>query len=618
MTGVAAQLCGNKAEVESLGYIVNPDGSIFDGAIRIARLGRRPCILNDLSPAAAFIAYNYNVQADVSLFQAAATELLSQFDSQYGWMYRTQHTDGRPGRINFVVWSDVFACNHCQGEIVFWNEAVEDGDVREDTTCPHCKASVTKRSLDRLTTTEFDKVIGKAVKKAKRIPVVINYSVGGSKYDKEPDEKDLALLRKIDKEPIPGWFPTKRIDEDIDLWYERDYRSLGIYSVDAFFERRALIMVSFFHEEIAKRPGRLRGFLWFWFQSVLMGFSLLNRYLKNAFSQVNRILSGTLYVGAMHSEVSPWYALEGKIKRLHVFDCIKGNEVSISTESTATLNAPHESVDYIFTDPPFGSNIIYSDLSIVWEAWLNLFTNTAQESVVHRRKKQAAFTLVEYTHLMAACFETMRKALKPGRWITVEFHNSKNSVWNSIQEALLQAGLVVADVRTLDKQMGTFKQVTAAGAVKQDLVISAYKPTEQLEKAFMLKAGSEAAVWQFVETHLQQLPTFVSKNGKAEIIAERQNYLLYDRMVAFHVQHGVSRSAFRGRFLCRTSPTLSRTGRDVLLARTSAGIRPQAFGCEGGGTVQLFVSDEKSAIQWVRSQLLQTAKIVYQVCSHST
>ncbi len=239
MTGVAAQLCGDKEAVESLGYTVKPDGSIFDGTQRISRLGRRPCILNDLSPAAAFITYNYNVRADVTAFQTAATELLSQFDVKYGWMYRTHHTDGRLARINYVVWSDVFACNHCQGEIVFWDEAVEDGDVKADATCPHCKASVTKRSLDRMATTEFDKVVGKPVQKAKRIPVVINYSIGGSKYEKEPDDNDLALLRKIEQEPIPGWFPTKRIDGDIDLWYERDYRSLGIYSVDAFFERRA-------------------------------------------------------------------------------------------------------------------------------------------------------------------------------------------------------------------------------------------------------------------------------------------------------------------------------------------------------------------------------------------
>ena len=109
----------------------------------------------------------------------------------------------------------------------------------------------------------------------------------------------------------------------------------------------------------------------------------------------------------------------------------------------------------------------------------------------------------------------MYRALKAGHWITVEFHNSKNSVWNAIQEALLRAGFVVADVRTLDKQVGTFKQVNAAGAVKQDLVISAYKPTEQLEKRFSLIAGTEEGVWDFVADHLKQLPVIVTTRNQS-------------------------------------------------------------------------------------------------------
>ena len=108
----------------------------------------------------------------------------------------------------------------------------------------------------------------------------------------------------------------------------------------------------------------------------------------------------------------------------------------------------------------------------------------------------------------------MYLALKPARWITVEFHNSKNSVWASIQEALTRAGFVIADVRTLDKQMQTFKQVTAAGAVKQDLVISAYKPNGGIEDRFKLTAGTEDGVWDFVRTHLKQLPVFVSRTAK--------------------------------------------------------------------------------------------------------
>lgn len=90
-----------------------------------------------------------------------------------------------------------------------------------------------------------------------------------------------------------------------------------------------------------------------------------------------------------------------------------------------------------------------------------------------------------------------------------------------------EAGFVVADVRTLDKKRGTTKQqVYTSGAVKQDLVISAYKPNGGLEDRFTLSAGTEEGVWDFIRTHLQQLPIFVSKDGRAEVVAERQNFLL--------------------------------------------------------------------------------------------
>ena len=53
---------------------------------------------------------------------------------------------------------------------------------------------------------------------------------------------------------------------------------------------------------------------------------------------------------------------------------------------------------------------------------------------------------------------------------------------NAIQQSLQRAGFIVADVRTLDKKQGTFKQINTTSAVKQDLVISAYKPNAEFDK----------------------------------------------------------------------------------------------------------------------------------------
>ena len=85
---------------------------------------------------------------------------------------------------------------------------------------------------------------------------------------------------------------------------------------------------------------------------------------------------------------------------------------------------------------------------------------------------------------MARCFAEYYRVLKPGRWMTVEFHNSQNRVWSAIQEAIQHAGFVVSDVRTLDKKQGSFNHYTASNAVKQDLVISAYRPSSTFEEQF--------------------------------------------------------------------------------------------------------------------------------------
>ena len=177
-----------------------------------------------------------NLPIDVTSFQKAARSLLDRFGEEWGWMYETTHPNTKTkGRINYTVWSDVFSCSQCQGEIVFWHVAVEQGNVKDSAFCPHCNSEISKSNLDRSTTMVMDTTAGKPVKKARQVPVLINYSIGKKKYEKTPDANDLEVLRRIEKVTIEDWYPTKRIDEDIDLWYERDYRALGIYSIDGFF-----------------------------------------------------------------------------------------------------------------------------------------------------------------------------------------------------------------------------------------------------------------------------------------------------------------------------------------------------------------------------------------------
>ncbi len=607
MTGVAAQMCGSHSAVDSLGYTVLADGVITDSSGQpISKLGARRSVLNDLSPAATFISYNYNAPVDVNVFGKEARRILKELSDECGWMYETTHTDGRSkGRINYTVWSEVFSCPECSSEIVFMREAFDQRaqQVRDSFLCPHCGANVTKARMELLYESHFDAAIGKTIRVPKRVPVLINYNVGQTRYEKEPDESDLDILNRIEQMPSLDELPLTEIPNMQMMRVGRMQPSAITHVHHFFLLRPAQALARLWTKAEAVEDDRIRTMLLFFVEQAIWGMSVLARYVPTHYSQVNQYLSGVFYVASQIVDASPWYILEGKLARLGTAfgqRMVVRGAVVVTTEDTGHIGIPDSSVDYIFTDPPFGENIYYSDLNFLIESWHRVLTNAAQEAIVDRVKRK---DLSDYQSLMQQCFAEYYRVLKPGRWMTVEFHNSKNSVWNSIQEALQRAGFVVADVRTLDKRQGSFQQVTSAAAVKQDLVISAYKPNGGLEDRFRLEAGTEEGVWDFARTHLKQLPVFVSNDGKAETVAERQNYLLFDRMVAFHVQRGVTVSVSSPEFYAGLEQRFPvRDGMYFLPDQVAEYDRKRMTVTEVL-QLDLFVTDESSAIQWLRQQL---------------
>ena len=607
MTGVAAQLCGDRQEVQSLGYRVDAEGIVYDGEEPISRLGARKAALVDLSPAATFIAHNYNAPVDVDVFEREAARILHEVEDECGWMYETTHTDGKTkGKINYTVWSEVFTCPECSREIVFLDEALdaETKRVKNEFPCPHCGVSLSKRSLDKRRVTYFDPVLGCSAGTLERRPVLIEYTVGRTKYSKRVDADDLALLERIEALSIPGGLPTDELPFMHMTHQRMRIANYGVTHLHHFFLPRARhALAALWDKANAVADSRLRAFMLFTVEQTIWGMSLLNRYGPTHYSQVNRYLSGVYYISSLISEVSPWYILYGKVRRLiKAFGSFRQQPggITVSTQSTTATIALPNSVDYVFTDPPFGENIYYADLNYLVESWHGVRTNSQPEAIIDRAKGRK---LVDYQDLMRQAFRTYYHVLKPGRWMTVEFHNSHNSVWNAIQEGILSAGFVVADVRTLDKQQSSYRQVTAASAAKQDLVISAYKPRTGFERRFLEQAGSEEGAWDFVRQHLEQLPVAVEQDGTLEVVAERQAYLLFDRMVAFHIQRGATvplsaaelYAGLRERFV-------ERDGMYFLPDQVPEYDRAR-MEAERVAQLALFVSDEKSTIQWLRQQL---------------
>lgn len=623
MTGVAAQLCGDKQTVENLGYQVRDDGAIIgEQAQLISRLGARRAILCDLSPAATFIAYNCNIPADMITFKQEAKLILDEVEKECAWMYETwhpnySHSQAVKGKVYYVVWSDVSACSECGYEMVYWDVAVnlETSTVLEEIPCPNCGALNQKRTLERVMETVFDRSLNHTVQRRKQVPVMISYSVGKVRHTKRPDTEDLALIAKIEDSAISYWHPSQLLMFKEDQWgdLQRDYHD-GVTHTHHFYTQRNLRTLATFHHHITnKKEDRVNHLLLSWFTSTHTRLHRMNRYMPEHQRHVGP-LSGTLYLSSLPVEISPLYFIPQKLNDYSAITFPNSHGCAIETKSATILNIPDGTIDYVFTDPPFGDNLPYSELNFLWEAWLKVYTHTVKEIIVSKTQYKG---LSEYQTLMEQYFREVYRILKPGRWVTVEFHNSRNAIWNAIQEAILRAGFVIADVRTLDKKKGTTKQLSyIGGAVKQDLIISAYKPNGGLEERFRLEAGTEAGAWDFVRTHLRQLPTFVSKEGRGEVIVERLNFLLFDRMVAFHVQRGVTVPLSAAEFYAGLEQRFPKRDEMYFLPDQVAEYDQKRMQAKGIEQLQLFVTDESSAIQWLRLLLTQKPQTFQEIHPH--
>jgi DNA modification methylase len=591
MTGVAARECGMPtADTKARISADMPDAS----------WGERYSVQTELSPAATFIAQGYNLPYSPECLAAECDDILKTTELSCGWMYKTLHTGSNSyGDINYVIWSDVFVCNACAGELVYWEVAIDHnkGEVLNSFYCPYCSALLSKRELSRAWSSSMDRVSGRIDKLPKKVPVEINYTFGNKTFKKQVNDHDLSILGKIDKCDFEYWFPDNEIPTGVKT---DEPRSLGITHHDLFFTRRNLVCSSALWANCTNNKSK------FVFTSLVTRLTKLsNLHISNYFNGGGGAASGNMK-GMLHP---PTISLEQNplkywaIRSKAIKEILRSNLTTIiGTSSSTCLQLPDDSVDYMFLDPPFGSNLAYSDLNVIWDGWLRVSTNIEEEAIVNKRQNKA---LVEYQVLITKCFREFYRVLKPNRWITVEFSNTKASVWTSFQQSIEQAGFIVANVAILDKKQGGYNANVYAGAVRQDLAISAYKPNVGLEQRFKLEAGTEEGVWDFTRNHLKQLPVFVSKDEKLEIVAERQNYMLYDRMVAFHVQRGVTVPLSASELYQGLGQRFSERDGMYFLPEQVAEYDKKRISVKEVRQLQLFVTDESSSIQWLKQQLLQ-------------
>jgi DNA modification methylase len=530
MTGVAASLCGNpNSEFKHL----------IEKQNKTINWGQRKAICSDLSPIASLINAIYNVSSEHRVnFLEDSTEVIKRIKNKFDWMYKTMHQGKEIGIINYVVWSEVFLCPECNSDVNFWDSAVNGLEVNSEFNCLSCGTLLDKRKLEKKWETVIDTDSNELTKKIVYKPVFVNYKVDKKSFEKPCDEYDLKLIEKTANYDLQGIKQLNNLFQKGDK--TREFSNKGISKLKDLYTKRTLIILSELYVELRTKEQKAL------FTASIVNLSKTARYKFKRSGNVP--MSGTIYVSSLIAESNVFNAFNSKIKAMKkAYNLLSDNQKNLNGINSATCleNINSNSLDYLFVDPPFGANLMYSELSSHWENWLNIKTNIVKEAIENRTQRKTTF---DYQILIQQSFLEFYRILKPGKWMTVEFSNTSAAVWNSIQISIQNTGFIVANISALDKKQGSYNAVMNPTSVKQDLIISCYKPSSEFDEKFKQHQSSDIAVWDFVEEHLHHLPIHLTSGNSTTAIIERSPKILFDRLIAFYIQKGLPVPIDAGKF----------------------------------------------------------------------
>lgn len=465
------------------------------GTALAALMEGRKAIAIDLSPAATFITKNYCTPVDVDELQQAFEALKAKVKPEMDWLYETRcDRCGGKATTAYTVYSQVFQCPRCLEKVALFDcpevkAFAKNGKEKKIRVCPHCHEQ------------GIEEEISTRGKKYGAIPVLVSYICENGCKPKQDERRhndlnkekkayfeqhDLAKIQEIDKIEIPHWYPKKRmmnIESDTEPWGDKWRAGTSNFrTVTELFTKRNLWAISGIKESINLISMNVVDVANAAISATVLPLSLMQRHSDDP-RFPNRILMGTYYLPQISREfnVFNWYI--GKLKTLlpglrALTKNIKSTKLLISTTSVLSMSSiSKNSMDYIFTDPPYGSNVQYGELNFIWEAWLGFNSNWHNEEIIVNDTRGK--TMEDWAEMMKLAMSECYRVLKPGRWISLCYHDTSEGTWQLVQDIMTEVGFIPEKPGAtlfIDAGQKSYNQLTADKVTKRDLVINFRKP----------------------------------------------------------------------------------------------------------------------------------------------
>jgi 16S rRNA G966 N2-methylase RsmD len=439
------------------------------GTALAALMNGRKAVAIDASPAATFITRFYVSRCDPDDLESRFRSMCAQVASEMEYLYGTVcHRCRGPATIHYVIYSNIYECPGCGRDVSLY-----EASSRKPSKCPHCDAPITPY----LGTRGIQPVAVNFTCHGKCIPKRSTRSILGPREDRIAFQRiDVPRIAEIENEPIPysypqqfmmnvqdpsvpwgdEWRPSRNFRRVADLFTTRNLRALAAFmNAAGDDDMRAVITSGMF--AVSRKAQHLSGG---------GGYIPGNWALPPMSKQRNALESlTTVFRRTLKAKMT--------LKRL-----LKSQDACISTQSAISMkDIPSCSVDYIFTDPPYGGAVQYGELNFVWEAWLGLNTDWRDEEIIVNNTRKKG--LEDWAAMMLPAISECFRVLKPGRWLSLCYHDSSAGTWRYVQDIMAQVGFVPGasdKALFIDTGSNTYNQRVTDKMVKRDLVINFRKP----------------------------------------------------------------------------------------------------------------------------------------------
>lgn len=431
--------------------------------------GARDATVYELSEIGTLLARVMTHAPDPREFEAAACRLLADAEQTEPELYQAQSPSGDSGTIRQVIWSDVVRCPRCGLETTYAATRVRYEPLRfEDFHTCECGYHGASDSWSRVIDEHPDPWTGKSSPRRKRVPWKVYGASKSGNWSRQATEHDGIVAAAVG-DTLPEGAPIAEI-----RWGDlhRSGYHQGMTHLHHLYTPRNFRALATVWSLIAQQPAHLHEALRLWVLSYNASHStLMTRVVvkKNVRDfVVTGAQSGVMYVSGLPVEKNVFVGLRRKVKTFtDAFTLLHGlsGDAEIVTGSSTDLHLADESIDYVFTDPPFGAYIPYSEINQLNELWLGATTDTAEEAIISPAQNK---DLGEYQGLLTSVFTEVARVMKAKADVTLVFHSAHASVWQALTAGLAEAGLTVTAASILDKTQGSFKQVSGHNAVSGD------------------------------------------------------------------------------------------------------------------------------------------------------